>query len=272
MPEYGVHDIARIGSSKAKLAELADSGIFRLEDLPDDLELSAIQQNQVDAYLRDRVLIHKNNIADELAKMAFPLYFLDYETCPAAIPRFDGFSPYQQIPFQYSLHVLNQPNATLRHLEFLSTTPDDPSAALAASLERHIGNIGSVIVWNKKFECGINDEMGERIPAAKSFLASLNARVYDLMDIFQKQHYVHKDFKGGVSIKDVLPVVAPELSYADLTIKEGGTASQTWDKIATGQIPQDEKDTLARDLKLYCERDTYAMYVIWKHLHDLVSS
>ena len=270
VPEYGVHDIARIGSSKAKLTELADSGIFRLEDLPDDIELTPIQQNQVDSYLRDRVLIHKDKIADELRKLVFPLYFLDYETCPAAIPRFDGFSPYQQIPFQYSLHVLDQPNGKPRHEEFLSITPDDPSAALAASLQRHIGNVGSVVVWNKRFECGINDEMGERIPEAKAFLASLNARVYDLMDIFQKQYYVHKDFKGGVSIKDVLPVLTPDLSYADLTIKEGGTASQSWDKLASSEIRQNEKDSIARDLKLYCERDTYAMYAIWRHLNDLI--
>ena len=68
----------------------------------------------------------------------------------------------------------------------------------------------------------------------------------------------------------MLPVLAPELSYADLAIKEGGTASQSWDKIASSEIGQDEKDSIARDLKLYCERDTYAMYAIWKYLHDLV--
>jgi hypothetical protein len=266
VPEYGVHDIARIGSSKAKLAELADSGIFRLEDLPEDIELTTIQQNQVEAYLRDRVLIHKEKIAKELEKMVFPLYFLDYETCPAAIPRFDGFSPYQQIPFQYSLHILDDANGRPRHEEFLSTTPGDPSAALCASLQKHIGNVGSIVVWSKKFECTINKELGERIPAAKAFLDSLNSRVYDLMDIFSKQHYVHKGFKGGTSIKDVLPVLAPELSYDDLAIKEGGTASQSWDKITSSELGPSVRETIARDLKLYCERDTYAMYVIWKHL------
>jgi hypothetical protein len=270
VPEYGVHDIARIGASKAKLADWIDDGIFRLEDLPAGVELSPIQFKQVDTYLNDGVLMEPDKIAVELGKLVFPLYFLDYETCPAAIPRFDGFSPYQQIPFQYSLHVLDQPNDTPRHEEFLSTMPDDPSATLAASLERYIGNVGSVVVWNKKFECGINEQIGERIPAAKAFLESLNARVYDLMDIFQKQYYVHKDFKGGVSIKDVLPVLAPELSYADLTIKEGGMASQSWDKIASSDISQEEKDGIARDLKLYCERDTYAMYAIWRHLMGII--
>jgi len=272
VPEYGVHDIARIGSSKAKLTGLVDRGIFQLENLPGDLELTAIQQNQVDAYLHDRILIRHAEIAKELQKLAFPLYFLDYETCPAAIPRFDGYSPYQQIPFQYSLHVLDRPDGEPRHEEFLSTTPGDPSAAMCASLQRHIGPVGTVVVWNKKFECGINKELAERIPAAKSFLETLNARVYDLMDIFQKQLYVHKDFKGGVSIKDVLPVLVPNLSYADLAIREGGTASQSWDKITSPETSQAERDTTARDLKLYCERDTFAMVAIWRVLQRLPSN
>ena len=271
VPNYGVHDIARIGVSKAKLADWVDDGIFRLEDLPSDVELSPIQFNQVDTYLNDKILIKKEAITDELQKLVFPLYFLDYETCPAAIPRFDGFSPYQQIPFQYSLHILDEVGGKPRHEEFLSTTPGDPSEAMCASLQNHIGEVGSVVVWSKKFECTINREFGERIPAAKAFLDSLNSRVYDLMDVFSKQHYVHKDFKGGTSIKDVLPVLAPELSYKDLAIQEGGTASQSWDKIASAEIPQAEKDTIARDLKQYCELDTYAMYVIWRYLQDLVS-
>ena len=146
IPDYGVHDIARIGGSKAKLAGLVDRGIFQLENLPGDLELTAIQQNQVDAYLHDRVLIRKWEIAGELGKLVFPVYFLDYETCPAAIPRFDGFSPYQQIPFQYSLHILDRPDGEPRHEEFLSTTSGDPSAAMCASLQGHIGPVGSVVV------------------------------------------------------------------------------------------------------------------------------
>lgn len=140
---------------------------------------------------------------------------------------------------------------------------------MCASLQRHIGRTGSVVVWNKKFECGINQQLSERIPAAKEFLDSINSRVYDLMDVFSKQLYVHKDFKGGTSIKDVLPVLVPELSYQDLAIREGGTASQSWDKITSPQTSQTERDITARDLKLYCERDTFAMVAIWRCLDRL---
>ena len=220
-------------------------------------------------YLHDRILIRQAEIAAELRKLVFPVYFLDYETCPAAVPRFDGFSPYQQIPFQYSLHVLDHADGEPRHEEFLSITPGDPSAAMCASLQKHIGRTGSVVVWNKKFECGINQQLSERIPVAKAFLDSVNSRVYDLLDVFSKQLYVHKDFKGGTSIKDVLPVLVPELTYKDLAIQEGGTASQSWDKIASEETSPAERNQIARDLRLYCERDTFAMFAIWRFLQKL---
>ena len=106
--------------------------------------------------------------------------------------------------------------------------------------------------------------------ATKSFLDALNSRVYDLMDVFSKQFYVHKGFNGGTSIKNVLPVLVPELSYADLNIEEGGVASQSWDKITSPTATAAEKEKIARDLKAYCERDTYAMYAIWKHLYGAI--
>lgn len=270
VPKYSVHDISRIGVSKAKLQELIDGNIFEIQNVPDDLKLSEIQRNQVDAHLFDKITIDKNKIAEEFENLEFPLYFLDYETYPCALPRFDGFSPYQQIPFQYSLYVLDSEDAEPKHFEFLHTASGDPSLDLATSLEKHIGGKGTVIVWNKKFECKINEELGQRIPAFKSFLDAVNARVYDLMDIFGKQYYVHKDFKGKISIKNILPVLVPELSYKKLEIQEGGTASQKWNELTTGDISPEDKTDIAKNLQEYCKLDTYAMYAIWKHLSELI--
>ena len=296
VPEYSIHDIARIGVSKAKLAELINSEIFHIKDIPEKIKLSSIQQNQVDAHILDRVLIDKMKISEELSKLAFPLYFLDYETFPCAIPRFDGFSPYQQIPFQFSLHVYRGPSSTrkdpisIEHFEYLHTENSDPSSAFAENLKKHIGREGTIIVWNKKFECKINEQLGDRLPEYRAFVEDMNSRVYDLMDIFSKQYYVHKDFRGSTSIKYVLPVLAPELSYKDLAIQEGGTASQAWAKIIDSRVSAKalasaggpssgsssggrtslsslaSRDKLAHDLKDYCKLDTYAMYAIWQAL------
>lgn len=271
IPEYSIHDLARIGNSKKKLIELVDMHIFHLHEIPEDIQLSDIQKNQLDTHLSGKVIRNIDEIREELDKLVFPLYFLDYETFPAAIPRFDGFSPYQQIPFQYSLHVLEAPGGELEHVQFLFTESGDPSRDLAESLQQNIGATGSVIVWNKGFECGINEALGNRVLLSKSFLQSVNDRVFDLMDIFKKQHFVHKDFRGSTSIKRVLPVLAPELSYKDLEIHEGGTASQSWNKLTTTEMSPEEKTKIAEDLGKYCERDTYAMYVIWKHLDEVCS-
>ncbi len=271
VPTYGVHDISRIGVSKGKLQDLIDVGIFELKDVPESTQLSLSQKNQIIAYVQDKILQDKVNIKKELDTFIFPLYFLDYETFPCAIPRFDGFSPYQQMPFQYSLYILESLGAELKHFEFLFSKTSDPSFDFAASLKRNIGNQGTIIVWNKGFECKINNEMAKRTPAQKPWIDVVNARVYDLMDVFSKQYYVHKDFKGRVSIKNVLPVLVPELSYKDLEIQEGGVASQKWNEMNQADVTPPIKEKIIKDLKTYCALDTYAMYAIWKHLYGLVN-
>ncbi len=269
VPKYSVHDISRIGVSKAKLAELIDNNIFNIEDVPTDMALSDIQRNQVDAHTYNKVSIDREKIREELAGLVYPIYFLDYETFPSAIPRFDGFSPYQQIPFQYSLHVLRAPDVEPEHFEFLYTETGDPSVPLVKSLQKDIGPTGSVIVWNKGFERGRNEEMGRRIPEVKAFMDGVNSRLYDLMDVFKKQYYVHKDFRGSTSIKKILPVLAPELSYEKLGIKEGGTAAESWNKITTGNISEEQKEKIKKDLLVYCGLDSYAMYAIWRALEKI---
>lgn len=274
-PEYSVHDIARIGLSKKKLTELIDSGITNILDVPEHIELTEIQKNQVEATILDRVTKKEDKIRSELNSLVFPLYFLDYETFPSALPRFDGFSPYQQIPFQYSLHILETPNSEPIHREFLHTGSDDPSRSFSESMQKNIGRIGNIIVWNKKFECKINEELARRIPESRSFIEDVNARIYDLMDIFTNQYYVHKDFFGSTSIKYVLPVLVPELSYKNLPIREGGTASMRWNEMTTGrtsgneEIDESHRREIAENLKKYCKLDTYAMYAIWKKLSEM---
>ncbi len=268
VPEYSVHDITRIGNSKAKLQEMIDGYIFDLKDVPDHVKLSDIQRNQIDAHVLDKVIRHRDKIAEEFESLKFPLYFLDYETYPCAIPRYDGFSPYQQIPFQYSLYVLDSEDGEPKHFEYLCAEPCDPSNMFAESLKSNMGTTGSVIVWNKTFECGINQKLAVRLPGYKDVMEMINSRVYDLEDIFTKQYFVHKDFKGKTSIKSILSVLVPELSYKNLGIKEGGTASQSWNELISENTTKERREQITSDLKEYCKLDTYAMYAIWNALKN----
>ena len=266
VPEYSVHDLSRIGSGKKKLAELIDSKIYEIAEIPDEIKLSDIQKNQKYVHITQTPIIDLHSIKSELESLTYPLYFLDYETYPPAIPLFKGFKPYQQIPFQFSLHVLQSPDAELEHFEYLHTENSDPSESVIAKLKEFIGSQGSVIVWSKRFEKGINAQLAERHPEDAVFLGDINDRIYDLMDIFQKQLYVHPGFKGRTSIKKVLPVLAPTLSYQDLEIKEGGAAMEAWYEMVFGNKSTDERKEVAQNLLTYCNLDTYAMYMIWKEL------
>ncbi len=270
VPGYSIHDIARIGNSKAKLQEMVDIGVFELENIPEHIKLSNIQKNQVEAYVLDKTIIQEDKILEEFKNLSFPLHFLDYETYPCAIPRFDKFASYQQIPFQYSLHVLDSVGAELKHFEFLYTDSSDPSFEFINSIKENIGDSGTIIVWSKRFECKINMELAKRLPKFKAFIDSINLRVFDLMDIFGKQYYVHKDFHGKISIKSILPVLIPELSYEKLDIQEGGTASQRWNNLTIGDISDSKKEETINNLKEYCRMDTFAMHAIWEKLNKIV--
>ncbi len=268
LPAYSVHDIARIGASKTKLAELVDSNIFDIKDVPSDFPLSDIQRRQVDTAQAGEPYIDRNGINEFLDTIQYPIAFLDYETYPSALPRFDGYKPYQQIPFQFSLHVLDTPDGELRHYEFLHTTSDNPDEPFAEALQKYLPKTGSVVVWNKMFEKGRNMDIATRAPKFYDFMVDINNRVVDLMIPFSGKTlvYDHPKFKGSASIKYVLPALVPHLSYKTLHIQEGGTASDTWNRVVSGEYEADEQAMKIQALKDYCCLDTLAMVEVWKAL------
>ncbi|MEK7572597.1 MAG: DUF2779 domain-containing protein [Patescibacteria group bacterium] len=270
IPDYSVHDISRIGMSKKKLEELIDSSIFLIKDVPNEFSLSEKQRNQVTATQLDKVFINKEEIINFLNIISFPVSFLDYETFAAGIPRFTGYSPFNQIPFQFSLHIAEDKNKEPKHAEFIFTENKNPDEKFISALKEKLPNKGSIIVWSKSFEMGRNKDLIKRNPEHKTFLEEINSRIIDLMDIFSEQHYVHPKFKGKTSIKYILPVLAPELSYKVLDIQEGGTASDTWNKIVRNEYSKEETLEKIEHLKTYCKLDTYAMYAIWKHLNEII--
>ncbi|MBU2523722.1 DUF2779 domain-containing protein, partial [Patescibacteria group bacterium] len=137
------------------------------------------------------------------------------------------------------------------------------------SLKKVIGSKGSIIVWNKKFEKKCNENIGEVFPEYAEEMAKINERLFDLMDIFQKNLYVHKDFKGKYSIKKVLPVLDPELSYKELNIQDGSMAMNSWKKLVFETANEAEKEQIKKDMLEYCKLDTWAMVRIYEALKRL---
>lgn len=270
LPEYPVHAIARI--HKKKLTDLVDSNIFSIHDVPDDFELSDNQRRQVDTAKSGKEYIDKDGIAEFLKTMSYPLAFLDYETYPSAIPKYSGYRPYQQIPFQFSLHVIESLDGESEHYDFIYTDQGCPDEFFSRALEKHLPKTGSVVVWNQKFEKGINKQLGEHLPDYKNFMEEVNNRVVDLMVPFygKTTMYDHPKFMGSASIKYVLPALVPHLSYKDMHIQEGGTASDTWNRIVSGEYSEKDRDMKIEALKEYCHLDTLAMVEIWRVLKSKI--
>ncbi len=266
VPEYSVHNITRIGASKKKLAELLDRGVLRIEDVPDDVKLSPPQANQVRAAKTGQPAIAYDEVAAFLGALKYPISFLDYETFAAGVPRFDGYGPFDHIPFQFSLDVVEEPDGPFVHHEFLHATAGKPDVAFLDALKAGLPRRGSIVVWNQQFERGINDKLSARNPDYANWLADVDVRIVDLMEVFSQQSYVHPGFLGRTSIKFVLPVLVPGFSYKNLAIQEGGTASVRWNQAVTGQVSAEEAAKIGADLLAYCGLDSRAMLEIWRAL------
>lgn len=266
VPGYSVHHISRIGNSKARLRDLVDRNILAITDVPDEFDLSDKQRNQVRAAKTNREVVDTAAIAKLLDGYGFPLAFFDYETYAAGVPRFAGYRPFDHIPFQFSLDVMGDDAGPVEHHEFLFTERCCPDHALIAALRQSMPASGSIVTWNKSFEMTINKRLAERNPQDTTFIEALNARVVDLMEVFSSQAYVHPAFRGSTSIKAVLPALVPDLSYKTLEIQEGGSASDAWNRIVTGNPDSGEVDRVRRALLTYCGLDTRAMWEIWRML------
>lgn len=198
-------------------------------------------------------------------ELEYPLYFMDFETIFPAVPIHDESRPYQQIPFQFSLHVQRSENAHPEHYEFLGTPPVDPRPAFIEELLARLGNSGSIIVWNQGFEMNRLREIARDFPDYAHHIEPLFERFADLMVPFRRRHLYKPEMNGSYSLKAVLPALVPDLSYSDLEIQEGGTASETYE----GLYYDSDSESVARkreNLLRYCEMDTVAMVRIMEKL------
>lgn len=216
--------------------------------------------------------INRAKIQEFLDSVVYPLYFFDYETMQSLVPRFDGHRPYQQIPFQYSLHIIDRPGVETRHLEYVHGECTDPAPVVAEKVIADLGEHGSIVTWNQTFEKSRNKELGRMFPQYTDKLQAINERVVDLMIPFRSKWYDDPRCEGSASIKKVLPVLCPELSYKDLGIQNGENAQQLWMEAVLNQNPELDKDQILSDLRAYCHLDTWAMVRIWEELVKLTTT
>ncbi|KKR06106.1 MAG: hypothetical protein UT34_C0001G0146 [candidate division WS6 bacterium GW2011_GWF2_39_15] len=260
LPEYSIYSLSNCSEKMTR--ELRASGILDINDIPDSFNLSHKQRIQLISTKLKSPVIDTQRIAEFISRIQFPLHFLDYESYSWSIPQYNRHRVYENVVFQYSLHIQKTRNSTLDHHEYLAITTDDPIKLIAKDITEKINGSGSILVWNKDFEKRCNRDMARIYPEYREKLYSINERIIDLGDIFSKQMYVDYRFKGSWSIKNILPVLVPDLDYKKMEISNGTLAMTTWESIVYGNLIPQKKNLLIDALLKYCELDTYAMYRI----------
>jgi hypothetical protein len=265
-----MHSVFTLTHAGAKAFAWYHDGIIHLRDIPRDTRLTPAQVIQIRAVHSRKAQVNRDALREFLDGLKYPLYFLDFETINPAIPAWDGTRPYQQVPFQFSLHVVSNPGAAPVHHGFLAEGTADPRPKILAHLKRLLGSRGSIVAYSATFEKNALRASCDAYPAFAAWWAQNEPRVVDLLPPFRSFHYYHPDQCGHASLKDVLPALTGQ-GYDDMQIANGITASQEFMRITFGKVPESERKRVRAALEEYCALDTEGMVRIVEKLSELAA-
>ncbi len=272
LPKPNVFDIGG-GMHTSKKFEKYYEGKVSFQDLQNE-DLNSKFLEQIDFELNNlEPKIEKEAIKELMDSLKYPLYFIDYETYQLAIPKTEGTKPYQQLPFQYSLHIIKEKGAPIEHKEFLAEIDDtDYLRHFAESMIKDMPENGSVIIYNKSFEPARNNEIARMYPDLKDEMDRINSNIVDFLEPFKQRKYYTKEMHGSASIKAVLPALYPnnpELDYHNLpVVHNGGEASEAF--LSLKNKTKEEQKEIRHGLLVYCKLDTLAMVKLWEKFKEIV--
>jgi len=250
------------------LRELDNLGARDIQDIPVGFTgLSATQQRIRDSVVSGQPYI-SGGLEAELRKVQFPIHFLDFETVGPALPLYSGNRPYQTIPFQWSLHILNS-DGKLHHQGFLHDGSTDPRREFVESLLKAVAPEGSIAVYSH-YEKGVLNRLAELFPRHEVQLSNLVDRLYDLLPVV-RNHYYHPDFRGSFSIKRVLPTLVPGMDYKHLEIQDGNAASFAFFEMVNSKTNELQREKIRQALWNYCAQDTKALVQVFSALCSMAT-
>ena len=243
--------------------ELRGSGISEIASIPAGFHgLTPTQHRVRDCVVTGQPFIDPD-LVSRLKEITFPSSFLDFETFSPAIPAYVGTTPYQIIPFQWSLHILDS-SGQLRHQSFLNGDAEDPRERFVISLLGAIPAEGTIVVYSG-YEQAVMKQLIETFSQYADHLLDLCDRTLDLLKLIRESYY-HPNFHGSYSIKSVLPALVPSLGSSDLRIQEGSIAAIEYARMIATDTPRSERARTKEALLAYCQRDTEAMVRVFEAL------
>lgn len=244
-------------------------GRIKLEELPLH-ELPEDAQMQITSYINKSVLVDKEAIREFLKGLWYPVAFLDFETFMSAVPLFENTRPYEQMPFQYSLHVQEFKGGPLKHSSYLAEPNLDPRRPLVEKLTSEIPPGACVVAYNVKFERNVLFNLAEMFPEHEAKISDITNNMIDFMYPFWSRAYYSWKMKGSYSLKSVIPALVPELSYDGLRIADGSMAMDAYLQMCQTSDMKDI-EIIRNGLLEYCHLDTLALVKVLEKLYKLTS-
>jgi hypothetical protein len=272
IPEYSVFNVFPMGRG-SKAIQLYQDGVIAVENIPDDMNLTAYQQSKVDRWKAYKTVVDKEAIKNFVRSISYPIYHFDFETMGPAIPEFKGVKPYGKYPFQYSLHI-EQEDGSLEHKEYLATPGKDPREEIAKRMVEDMPRDACVMAYNISFEKSIIRTLADNCPVYADHLMNIHDNFIDLALPFQKGYYWKPEMQGHYGLKYVLPAIVPEMkdAYPNLDgVHNGGDAMRMFTELGRATNPN-EIVKIKTALLEYCKLDTYAMVMILRSLRELVGT
>jgi hypothetical protein len=265
--EYSVTAISRIGDN---LWDLVNRNIYCQSQIPWEyyFRLTPLQRQQIFCTVEQTSPPPQvREISSFLRDVSGPVSFLDFETIATAIPLFNGTRPYQQVPFQFSLHCYDG-SGEYCHYEYLGDGKTDPRPELVKQLLANIPSQGSILVYYMPFEKSRLQELAECFPQYRKQLLAICDRFVDLIIPFRNRYVYDYKMNGSASIKSVLPALFPELDYSKLNISDGGMASLSYLNLSC-LTDKNQITSIRENLLEYCKMDTWAMVKLYEYLNKL---
>jgi hypothetical protein len=253
------------GIKPNRLEQLATRGIQSIKKIPKDFPLTEPQRRAWECARTGKPWFG-TGLKDALSDLLYPLYFMDFETLGVALPRYTGMSPYDQIPFQWSVHVQRKPGAEPEHYEFLADDSNDPRPEFAKTLCRIIGKKGNVLAYSRGFEWRCLADLAEILPQYRDQIENIQGRLWDPLPVIRANVY-DLEFRGSYSLKAVLPALVPDMTYDGMEVSEGSMAGLAWEKMKHPEVGSEERKRLKDSLLAYCKQDTLAMVKLLEVLH-----
>jgi len=246
---------------------LEEIGVESIHDVPDNFELTEIQRRAATCVQTGEPWFSAE-LGEVLIGLKYPLYFMDFETVNWAIPRSAGMRPYDQLPFQWSVHLQGEPGTAPEHYEFLAKDANDPRREFISSLCDAMGESGSIVVYSS-FESQRLSDLASWFPEFVDRINAIQARLFDLLPVV-REHVYHPAFAGSYSIKSVLPALVPDMTYEGMEVADGQSAGLAWESLVRGSLDTSERDKIRKALLNYCGQDTLAMVRLLENLRSVL--